>query len=191
MINKGGTAGKTSRPLSGAGGFMLFNFAGRVFMRKKILGILQNNAQLSVKEIAVMLALPVEQIADEIKAMEQEKIILGYHTIINWEKVEEEKVTALIDVKIMPQRDVGFDEIAGYIYRYPEVKSVSLISGSYDLSVLVQGESLKEVAYFVAQNLATIEHVQSTQSHFILKKYKSDGVIFTDQQKDRRQVLQP
>lgn len=160
-------------------------------MRKKILGILQNNAQLSVKEIAVMLALPVEQIADEIKAMEQEKIILGYHTIINWEKVEEEKVTALIDVKIMPQRDVGFDEIAGYIYRYPEVKSVSLISGSYDLSVLVQGESLKEVAYFVAQNLATIEHVQSTQSHFILKKYKSDGVIFTDQQKDRRQVLQP
>lgn len=160
-------------------------------MRKKILDLLKHNAKLSVKEIAIMLALPVDQVAREINIMEQEKIILGYHTMINWEKVGEDDVAALIDVKVTPQRDVGFDEIAGRIYCYPEVKSVFLISGSYDLSVLVQGKGLKEVANFVAQKLATIEHVQSTQTHFILKKYKTDGVIFEDKEADRRQVLQP
>lgn len=160
-------------------------------MRKKILDLLKNNAKLSVKEIAIMLALPVEQVAKEINTMEQDNIILGYHTMINWEKVGAEEVAALIDVKVTPQRDVGFDQIASQIYCYPEVNSVFLISGSYDLSVLVQGKSLKEVANFVAQKLATIEHVQSTQSHFILKKYKSDGVVFEDKEVDRRQVLQP
>jgi len=160
-------------------------------MRKKILDLLKYNAKLSVKEIAIMLALSVDQVAREINIMEQEKIILGYHTMINWEKVGEDDVAALIDVKVTPQRDVGFDEIAGRIYRYPEVKSVFLISGSYDFSVLVQGKGLKEVANFVAQKLATIEHVQSTQTHFILKKYKTDGVIFEDKEADRRQVLQP
>ncbi|NLW06962.1 MAG: Lrp/AsnC family transcriptional regulator [Clostridia bacterium] len=161
-------------------------------MRKKILELIKYNAKLSAKEIAVMLALPVEQVSKEIRAMEQEKVILGYHTMINWEKVGNDNVvSALIDVKVIPQRDVGFDEIARRLYHYPEVKSVSLISGSYDLSVQVQGKSLKEVANFVAQKLATIEHVQSTRTHFILKRYKEDGVIFADEETDRRQVLQP
>ncbi|GAF26960.1 transcriptional regulators [Moorella thermoacetica Y72] len=160
-------------------------------MRKKILDLLENNGRLTAKEIAIMLALPVDQVAKEIAAMEQEKIILRYHTLINWEKAGEEEVAALIDVKVIPQRDLGFDEIASRIYRYPEVKSVFLMSGGYDLSVLVQGKSLKEVASFVSQKLATLEHVQSTMTHFILKRYKQDGVIFEDQEADRRQALQP
>ncbi|MGB9662283.1 MAG: Lrp/AsnC family transcriptional regulator [Moorellaceae bacterium] len=160
-------------------------------MRHKILRLLENNSKLTAKEIAVMLGLPVEQVAQEIAQMEKERIILGYSTLINWEKAGEEEVAALIDVKVTPQHDVGFDEVASRIYRYPEVKSVFLMSGSYDLSVLVQGKSLKEVAYFVAQKLARLEHVQSTVTHFILKKYKQDGIIFEDLEADRRQVVQP
>lgn len=160
-------------------------------MRSKILRLLENNSKLTPKEIAIMLGLPVDQVAQEIVQMEKEKIILGYSTLINWEKAGEEEVAALIDVKVTPQQDVGFDEVAARIYRYPEVKSVFLMSGSYDLSVLVQGKSLKEVAYFVAQKLARLEHVQSTVTHFILKKYKQDGVIFEDLEADRRQVVQP
>ncbi|MGB9860113.1 MAG: Lrp/AsnC family transcriptional regulator [Moorellaceae bacterium] len=160
-------------------------------MRHKILRLLESNSKLTAKEIAVMLGLPVEQVAQEIAQMEKERIILGYSTLINWEKAGEEEVAALIDVKVTPQHDVGFDEVASRIYRYPEVKSVFLMSGSYDLSVLVQGKSLKEVAYFVAQKLARLEHVQSTVTHFILKKYKQDGIIFEDLEADRRQVVQP
>lgn len=160
-------------------------------MRHKILRLLESNSKLTAKEIAVMLGLPVEQVTQEIAQMEKERIILGYSTLINWEKAGEEEVAALIDVKVTPQHDVGFDEVASRIYRYSEVKSVFLMSGSYDLSVLVQGKSLKEVAYFVAQKLARLEHVQSTVTHFILKKYKQDGIIFEDLEADRRQVVQP
>ncbi|MDK2821369.1 MAG: hypothetical protein PWP31_1334 [Clostridia bacterium] len=160
-------------------------------MRKKILKLLEKNAKLTAKEIAVMLALPVDRVTKEIADMEQEKIILRYQTLINWERTDEQKVSALIDVKVTPQQDVGFDDIANRIYRYDEVTSVFLISGAYDLSVLVEGKSLKEVASFVSQKLSTLEHVQSTRTHFILKKYKQDGVIFEDREADRRQVLHP
>ncbi|HBT46675.1 MAG TPA: AsnC family transcriptional regulator [Peptococcaceae bacterium] len=160
-------------------------------MRSKILRLLESNSRLSSKEIAVMLGLPHDQVAQEISRMEQERIILGYSTLINWEKAGEEQVAALIDVKVTPQQDVGFDEVAARIYRYPEVKSVFLMSGGYDLSVLVQGNNLKEVADFVARKLATLEHVQSTVTHFILKRYKQDGILFDDQEADRRQVVQP
>ncbi|GFN23613.1 MAG: Lrp/AsnC family transcriptional regulator [Thermoanaerobacteraceae bacterium] len=160
-------------------------------MRSKILRLLEGNSRLSAKEIAVMLGLPPDQVAQEISRMEEERIILGYSTLINWEKAGEEQVAALIDVKVAPQQDVGFDEVAARIYRYPEVKSVFLMSGGYDLSVLVQGKSLKEVADFVARKLATLEHVQSTVTHFILKRYKQDGIIFDDPEADRRQVVQP
>ncbi|SMB98082.1 transcriptional regulator, AsnC family [Thermanaeromonas toyohensis ToBE] len=160
-------------------------------MRKRILKLLESNSKLTPKEIALMLGLSPDQVAQEIAEMEKEKIILRYTTLINWEKVGEEEVAALIDVKVTPQRDVGFDEVAARIYQYPEVKSVFLMSGSYDLSVLVQGKSLKEVASFVAQKLATLEHVQSTVTHFILKKYKQDGVIFEEEVIERRQVVQP
>ncbi|MGI9952547.1 Lrp/AsnC family transcriptional regulator [Moorellaceae bacterium AZ2] len=160
-------------------------------MRSKILRLLEGNSRLSAKEIAVMLGLPPDQVAQEISRMEEERIILGYSTLINWEKAGEEQVAALIDVKVAPQQDVGFDEVAARIYRYPEVKSVFLMSGGYDLSVLVQGKSLKEVADFVARKLATLEHVQSTVTHFILKRYKQDGIIFDDLEADRRQVVQP
>lgn len=160
-------------------------------MRKNILKLLEGNSKLSPKEIALILGLHPDEVAREIAEMEKEKVILRYTTLINWEKVGEEEVAALIDVKVTPQRDVGFDEVAARIYQYPEVKSVFLMSGSYDLSVLVQGKSLKEVASFVAQKLATIEHVQSTVTHFILKKYKQDGVIFEEEITERRQVVQP
>ncbi|MDN5347479.1 MAG: hypothetical protein PWP65_1043 [Clostridia bacterium] len=160
-------------------------------MRQKILTLLQENSKLTSKEIAIMLGLTPEEVAREIADMEKEKVILGYTTLINWEKAGVENVSALIDVKVIPQRDVGFDEIASRIYRYPEVKSVFLISGSYDLSVLVEGRNLKEVASFVSRKLATLEHVQSTTTHFILKRYKQDGVVFDEQEDGRRQVVQP
>ncbi|NLJ99928.1 MAG: Lrp/AsnC family transcriptional regulator [Clostridia bacterium] len=138
-----------------------------------------------------MLGMKKEEVKKEIGEMEEEGIILRYSTLVNWEKAGVEKVSALIDVKVVPQRDVGFDEIAERIYRFPEVRSVILMSGGYDLSVEVMGKSIKEVARFISQKLATIEHVQSTMTHFVLKRYKQHGVILNDKEKDRRQVICP
>ncbi|MHB1421130.1 MAG: Lrp/AsnC family transcriptional regulator [Bacillota bacterium] len=160
-------------------------------MRRKILEILEKNSRVKPEEIAVMLGLEVARVEKEITHMEQEKVILKYQTLVNWEKAGNNDVLALIDVKVTPQRDVGFDEVARRIYRFAEVRSVMLMSGSYDLSVVVEGKSMKEVALFVAQKLATLEHVQSTMTHFVLKKYKQDGVIFEDEETERRQVVSP
>lgn len=160
-------------------------------MREKILEILRCNARISHEQIATMLGMDPEEVTREIKVMEDEKVILKYNTLINWEKTDVNVVTAMIDVKVIPQRDVGFDEVAERIYRFPEVRSVSLMSGSYDLSVVVEGKTMKEVALFVAEKLATIEHVQSTMTHFVLKHYKQAGVIFEDKEEDRRQVVSP
>jgi DNA-binding Lrp family transcriptional regulator len=133
----------------------------------------------------------MNEVADFITDMEESKIILKYNTLINWEKAGEEMVSALIDVRVTPQRGLGFDVVAERIYRFPEVISVYLMSGGYDLSVLVEGKTMKDVALFVAEKLATIEHVQATTTHFVLKKYKQDGVIFEDKEEDRRLVVSP
>ncbi|GAX91093.1 Lrp/AsnC family transcriptional regulator [Effusibacillus lacus] len=160
-------------------------------LKLQILNLLEENSRLSHEDIASMLGVDPAEVTRWIKEMEQDKIILRYSTVINWDKVDTHKVTAVIDVKVTPQREVGFDAIAERIYRFPEVKSVSLMSGAYDLQVVIEGMHLKEVANFVAEKLSTIEHVNSTTTHFLLKTYKSNGVIFDDHEDDQRLVITP
>ncbi|MGI6684712.1 MAG: Lrp/AsnC family transcriptional regulator [Bacillota bacterium] len=160
-------------------------------MRNKVLKLLECNGRMSFEQMAVMLNSTVEEIENLVKELEEEKIILKYSAVINWEKAGVEDAVAIIDVKVSPQREVGFDTVARRIYRFPEVRSVSLISGEYDLSVSIEGKSMKDVAMFVAQKLATIEHVLSTRTHFILKRYKMAGVAFEEEEKDRREVVTP
>lgn len=155
-------------------------------MDKTLLTLLENDARLSTKELAVMLDTPEEEIKDRIHSFEKEGIILGYKSIIDWEKTDKEYVTAMIDVKLSPQRDRGFDKIAEKIFNYPEVQSVYLMSGAYDLSVLIEGKTMKEVAYFVAQKLAPIESIISTATHFVLHKYKDKGVVYGYSEIDER-----
>jgi len=158
---------------------------------QEILEMLQDNSRLRTEQIAAMLGLDQKDVANRIKEMEEQGIIVKYHTLINWEKAGEEVVSALIEVKVTPQRGAGFDAVAERIYRFPEVKSVYLMSGRYDLSVLIEGKTMKEVALFVSTKLATIEEVQSTATHFVLKKYKQEGIILEDKEKDRRLVISP
>lgn len=160
-------------------------------MRQKILELLENDSKLTPKQIAIMIGEDEAEVEKEIEAMEEEGVILHYSAFINWEKVEKETVSALIDVKVTPQRDVGFDEIAERIYRFPEVRTVMLMSGMYDLSVEVTGKSMKDVALFVAQKLATLDQVQSTMTNFVLKRYKERGIILEDKEQDYRQVITP
>ena len=147
-------------------------------MRTKILSLLENDSRLTTKDIAAMLGVSEAEVAADIKAMEEGKIICGYHTMIDWDKVSEEKVTALIEVKVTPQRGQGFDKIAERIYNFDEVSSVYLMAGTYDLAVFINGKSLKEVSSFVYDKLATMETVISTQTNFVLRKYKDHGLIF-------------
>lgn len=160
-------------------------------MRQEILEILENDCRVTPEQIAVMLGEDAAVVKETIGQLENEKVVLKYQAVINHEKIDNGLVTALIDVKVAPQREVGFDQVAARIYRYPEVRSVFLVSGAYDLAVMVQGHSLQEVAAFVSEKLAALEHVQSTMTHFLLKTYKQDGVIFADQEEDRRQVVTP
>lgn len=158
-------------------------------MREEILSVLEKNSKIDIKEIAIMLGTTEENVFNEITAMENEGIICGYHTLIDWDKISDEKVTALIEVRVTPQRGQGFDIIAERIYNYPEVNSVYLISGGFDLLITIQGKSLKEVSAFVSDKLSTIDAVLSTATHFILKKYKDHGTIMTAKCKDQREVL--
>lgn len=158
---------------------------------KEILELLENDSRLSPRQIAAMLDMEEGEVARIIKEMEDKKIILGYFTLINWDKVGEEKVSAIIEVKITPQREVGFDAVAERIYRFPEVRSVRLMSGAYDLVVMIEGHTLKDVAHFVSHKLASIEHVLSTATHFVLKTYKHHGTIVEDGEEDRRLVIAP
>ncbi len=159
--------------------------------RDVILRLLHQNGRLSAETIASMIGETSENVSQMIKEMEDERIILRYSATINWEKVKSERVTAVIDVKVTPQREVGFDAIAERIYRFSEVKSVALMSGAYDLQVVIEGDDIREIARFVSERLSTIEHVISTTTHFLLKTYKSDGVIFDDNEGDRRLVVAP
>lgn len=163
----------------------------KVAMHEEILRILDDNDRIDPATIATMLDASEEEVRAAIDELEKSGAIVNYHAVINWEKVDKNLVQALIDVKVSPQRDVGFDQIAERIYRFPEVKSVYLMSGAYDLSVAVEGRSLKEVADFVATKLATIDHVLSTTTHFILRKYKEEGVILDDKSEVKRLVVSP
>lgn len=158
---------------------------------EKILEVLSGNGKASESEIAIQTGLPVEEVIEYIKKLEQDRIILGYRTIVNWQRVKSDEVKALIEVKVMPERKVGFDAVAETIYRYPEVTSVFLISGRYDLLVQVDGKSLREVAQFVSEKLATIHGVQSTVTHFLLKKYKEDGIILVETADSKRLPVTP
>ena len=160
-------------------------------MREQILSVIEKNSRIDTKELAIRLGTTEAAIVEEMAAMEKEGVICGYHTMINWEKTSEEKVTALIEVRVTPQRGQGFDNIAERIYKYPEVKSVYLISGGYDLLVTLEGKTLKEVSTFVTDKLSTLETVLSTATHFILKKYKDHGTIMTNKLEDERMMITP
>ncbi len=160
-------------------------------MREKILSIIEKNSRIDIKELAIRLDVPEIDIANELKSLEEEGVICGYHTMIDWEKTSIEKVSALIEVRVTPQRGQGFDTIAERIYKYPEVTSVYLISGGYDLLISLEGKSLKEVSAFVSDKLSTLEAVLSTATHFILKKYKDHGTIFAKKNKDERMLMTP
>ena len=144
----------------------------------KILKLLEDNATLTHEQLAVMCQKEVGDIKRIIEDYEANGVILGYKTMIDWDKTDREYVSALIEVKITPQRDRGFDRVAEHIYNYPEVQSLYLMSGGFDLAVLIEGKTMKEVAYFVAQKLAPIEDVISTATHFVLRKYKDKGVVY-------------
>ena len=161
-------------------------------MRTKILELLDRNAKFSVSDIAAILGEKEEDIEAEIRMMENDKVICGYTALINWDRTEKDFVTALIEVRVTPQRGNGFDKIAERIYRFKEVKSVYLISGSYDLLVNIEGKTLKEVAFFVSDKLSTIDSVISTATHFVLKKYKDHGKILVESRiKDERMIIAP
>ena len=152
----------------------------------QLLKILEDNANLTPEQLAVMCNKEVGDIKKFIEQNEKDGVILGYKTMIDWDKTDREYVTALIEVKITPQRDRGFDRVAEIIYNYPEVQSLYLMSGSYDLCVLIEGKTMREVAYFVAQKLATIDDVISTATHFVLRKYKDKGVTYGVVEVDER-----
>lgn len=155
----------------------------------EILEILEKNSRATAAEIAVMLGKTVEEVEAAIKKYEADNVIVGYSTLINWDKTEKEKVTALIEVKVTPQRGLGFDKIADRIYKYPEVTACYLMSGGFDLTVIIEGKTMKEVALFVSEKLAPLESVLSCATHFVLKKYKDKGTIFEEKPTDRREPI--
>lgn len=160
-------------------------------LKAKILDILKEDARRTPDLIATMLGVSKETVEAEIAELEEEKVIVKYAPIVNWSKVDEDKVTALIEVQITPERGRGFDAIAERVYLFPEVRSVYLMSGAYDLLVEVEGRTLKDVASFVSQKLSSIDRVLSTKTHFILKKYKQDGIVFEDHEGDYRLPIAP
>lgn len=160
-------------------------------MREKILTFIEKNSRIDLKELAIVLGVDEAAVINELEQMEEEHIICGYHTIIDWDKVGLEKVTAMIEVRVTPQRGMGFDKVAERIYNYPEVNSVYLISGGFDLMVTIEGKTLREVSQFVSDKLSTLDTVLSTKTNFILKKYKDHGTVIAEQRKDERIQMIP
>lgn len=156
---------------------------------KELLTLLENDSRLTADQLAVMLDKEVGDVKDMIKAYEEDGVILGYKALIDWDKTDREYVTALIELKVAPQRDRGFDKVAERIYNYPEVQTLYLMSGSFDLAVIIEGKTMKEVAFFVAQKLAPIEYVVATSTHFVLRKYKDKGVVYGPCEVDERGKL--
>ena len=163
----------------------------RELIRKEILYYIEKNSRANLGELAVLLGTDEVTVANEIAEMEKDKVICGYHTLIDWDKAGVELVTALIEVRMTPQRSQGFDKIAERIYNYPEVNAVYLISGSYDLLVTIEGRTLREAAQFVSDKLSPLESVLSTKTNFILKKYKDHGTIMAEKEKDERMLMTP
>lgn len=160
-------------------------------MREELLPLIEKNSRIDIKELAVLVGSTETKVLNELEKLENEGIICGYHTLIDWEKTSIEKVNALIEVRVTLQRGQGFDKIAERIYNYPEVKSVYLISGGYDLLVTLEEKSLKEISGFVSDKLSTLDSVLSTATHFILKRYKDHGTILGKKQEDEREIITP
>lgn len=159
---------------------------------KDLLALLEQDARYPVEELAAVLHRSPDDVAAQLRQLEHDKVILGYNAVIDWSKVDREpSVTAFIEVKLTPQRDVGFDAVAERIARFPEVKNVYLLSGDFDLLITFEERSLHEIADFIARRLAPIDGVTSTRSHFLLKAYKKDGLIMGDSETDRRLVVAP
>ncbi|MFC7681144.1 Lrp/AsnC family transcriptional regulator [Paenibacillus sp. GCM10028914] len=160
-------------------------------LKLKVLDLLKEDARRSPALLSTLLGVKEEEVKSAITELEDDHVIVKYATIVNWGKVEEEKVTALIEVQITPERGRGFEGIAERIYLFPQVKSVYLMSGAYDLLVEVEGRNLREVANFVSEKLSPIDSVLSTKTNFILKKYKQDGIIYEERQEDNRLLISP
>lgn len=158
---------------------------------RELLRLLEANCRRSPEALAVLLDVSVDDVNKALRRLEEQGIIVKYSALVNWDKVQEDRVTAMIDVKVTPKRDVGFDEVVRRISQFPEVTALYLMSGAYDLSVIVEGRSMKEIAAFVSEKLATLDSVISTTTHFMLKTYKHDGVIFDERRDDRRMVVTP
>ena len=160
-------------------------------MREKILAVIEKNSRIDIKDLAILLGESEIAVANEIAEMEKEHIICGYHTLINWDNTSDEKVVALIEVKVTPQRGMGFDKIAERIYQYSEVESVYLMSGAFDFTVFIEGKTMRQVALFVSEKLSPIDSVLSTSTHFILKKYKDHGTIMVPKKGSERMLVTP
>ncbi len=158
-------------------------------VKEKILTILEQDARLTPQQIADMVQIELSDLESLLREMEKDSTILGYKTLIDWDKTDREQVTALIEVKITPQKGMGFDEIARQIYSHHQVESVYLMSGGFDLTVIISGRTMRDVARFVSEQLAPMENVLSTGTHFILKKYKEQGVTFNPDDSDSREVM--
>ncbi|MBQ3898919.1 MAG: Lrp/AsnC family transcriptional regulator [Lachnospiraceae bacterium] len=160
-------------------------------MEEELLAIIEKNSRIDLKELAIILGVAEIDVVNALQKLEEDGVVCGYHTMINWEKTSIEKVTALIEVRVTPQRGQGFDNIAERIYKYPEVQSVYLISGGYDLLVTLEGKTLREVSTFVSDKLSTLDTVLSTATHFILRKYKDHGTILNEKTEDEREIVTP
>ena len=161
-------------------------------MRDRILRLLEKNSRLTYGQISERLGITEEEVAREVKRMEENKIICGYNTLVNWDATEQDYVTALIEVKVTPQRGDGFDRIAERIYRFEEVKALYLMSGVFDFAIIIEGSNIKEIAYFVSDKLSPINDVISTATHFVLKKYKDHGIIIDKGRKsNERMIISP
>ncbi len=160
-------------------------------MREELLSLIERNSKIGLKDLSVLLGAKETEVLAELEKLEKDGTICGYYTLINWEKTSIEKVTALIEVRVTPQRGQGFDKIAEKIYNYPEVRSVYLISGGFDLLVILEEKSLREIANFVSDKLATLDSVISTGTHFILKKYKDYGTVLAQKADDEREKITP
>jgi len=158
-------------------------------MQQEILKLLENDARLSAKQISEMTGTPAAEVSKVVKKAEKDRVILKYKTVVNWDKAGDDDVWAMIEVRVSPQSDVGFDAIAEHIYRFPETRTVYLVSGTYDLMLVVTGKTLKQVGEFVSENVATIDGIQGTVTHFVLKRYKEDGEIIEGNPEVKRQPV--
>ena len=160
-------------------------------MREKILTFIEKNSRIDIKELAIILGEDEISVANELAAMEADHIICGYHTLINWDKVNDNDVTALVELHVTPQGGNGYQQLADRIKQYPQVLSLYLMSGAYDFLVMIKGKTLKEISLFVSGKLASIDEVQSTATHFALTKYKELGVDFNSKKSDERMIMTP